>query len=87
MELFNINNYYAILLDIGLPDMSGLEVCKLMRVMQQERKSITPILALTTQVDRKTKKECLAAGMISVLPKPVRSSQLKEVLDKCRVTN
>lgn len=43
LKLFNTNTYTIVILDIGLPDMNGLEVCK--RIRQQNQR--IPILMLT----------------------------------------
>src|SRR3989338_7685502 len=53
------HSFHLILLDLGLPDMSGIEVCKQMR-----RNDLTrdlPIIVTTTWGDSKA--PCLAAGV------------------------
>jgi len=62
-----------ILLDLGLPDMNGLEVCKKIREL-----SITaPILVLTGMDDIITKVELLDAGADDYMTKPFDASELK----------
>jgi len=62
-----------ILLDLGLPDMNGLEVCKKIREL-----SITaPILVLTGMDDIITKVELLNAGADDYMTKPFDTSELK----------
>jgi two-component system, OmpR family, phosphate regulon response regulator PhoB len=61
-----------VLLDLSLPDMSGLEVARKLR-NNQRTKSI-PILAMSgSQIE---KKECLEAGCNDFILKPFDTSQL-----------
>jgi len=61
-----------VLLDLSLPDMSGLEVARKLR-HNQRTKSI-PILAMSgSQIE---KKECLEAGCNDFILKPFNTSQL-----------
>ena len=84
IELFNKNgNYYAVLLDIGLPDMSGVEVCKTIKAMQQQsNQSVIPVIALTTQVDEQSRRNYKAVGIHSIYSKPVNWQRLSVALDK-----
>lgn len=58
-----------ILLDMGLPDASGLEVCRQLR--QHEATRATQIIALTGRVGDEEQQECLDAGCTSYLTKPI----------------
>jgi CheY-like chemotaxis protein len=62
-----------ILLDLTLPDMSGLEVVK--RVRQKKKTKSIPILAMSASPDEKDK--CLEAGCNSFILKPF---DIKELL-------
>ena len=64
--------YAAILLDVGLPDISGIEVCRAVRAGDV----VTPILMVSAhtapgQVDR-----CLAAGADGHIAKPYNVGRL-----------
>lgn len=67
------NKYGLIMLDLGLPDMNGLKVCKLLR----EREVTTPILILTATDDTASKVELLNAGADDYLLKPFDAEELK----------
>jgi CheY-like chemotaxis protein len=67
--------YDVILLDLGLPDMSGIDVCKHIRKKIGDTR--TPIIAYSTISDT-LHKECLTAGFSETLMKPAE----KKVLDK-----
>ena len=83
IRLFERNLYDLILLDIGLPDISGIEVGKFIRTHNKGKH--IPILALTGY-GKQVEPQCLAAGFDEVLPKPIQlrelESILKEKLDK-----
>ena len=66
-------DYDAILLDLNLPDMSGLEVCKTLR--QKNIKS--PILVLTGESKVLSKINLLDAGADDYLTKPFSLGELK----------
>lgn len=65
--------YGVILLDLGLPDMNGLEVCRAIR----SAKISTPILILTVQKDPLTSVKLLNCGADDYLTKPFNSDVLK----------
>ncbi|MFZ2126557.1 MAG: response regulator transcription factor [Candidatus Microsaccharimonas sp.] len=65
--------YGVILLDLGLPDMHGVEVCKKIRDM----KINIPILVLTGVDDMPTRVELLNMGADDYVTKPFDSDELK----------
>lgn len=65
-----------ILLDISLPDMSGLEVARFVR--RNKRTASIPILAMSASADEKDK--CLEAGCNSFILKPFDIEQLLKQL-------
>lgn len=68
----SVNEYDTIVLDIVLPDIDGIEVCKKIR----ESKIKTPILMLTGKVDIKDKVTALDSGADDYLTKPFKSAEL-----------
>lgn len=74
------NNYDAILMDIGLPGIDGIEAAVTIRQIQETAKSI-PIIALTAYGADITS-ECLAAGINEVTTKPIKPQELREILEK-----
>lgn len=65
--------YSVILLDLGLPDMHGAEVCKRIRDMKID----IPILILTGVDDMPTRVELLQIGADDYVTKPFNSDELK----------
>jgi|GEM_PF-5147214 len=68
----------AILLDIGLPDISGYDVCRTIR--QQSWASSIPIIALTGRSGPEATDQSRTAGFDAHLVKPVDPSELLDLL-------
>ncbi len=73
LELAQSNTYDAILLDIRLPDLSGVEVCRRLRQWGVE----VPILMLTARTLVEQKVEGLDAGADDYLTKPFALAELQ----------
>lgn len=70
------SRFHAVLLDINLQDMSGLEVAKILK----EQWPDLPIIALTANAHRRDKEESAEAGIRYHLVKPVTFQELKNTL-------
>lgn len=70
------SRFDAVLLDINLRDMSGLEVAKILK----EQWPDLPIIALTANAHRRDKEESAKAGIRYHLVKPVTFQELKNTL-------
>lgn len=70
----------AILLDLMMPGMSGLEVCRLVRA--DPRTSNIPIVILTARYDTAIQREAMQAGATEYLTKPIRPNDLINCLQK-----
>ena len=71
--------YDLILMNVGLPEMDGLEVTRqIRRIIQNGPK----IIAVTAYTIPGLKQKCLEAGMDDYIAKPVRKGELAEVLKK-----
>lgn len=77
LQLFKTNPPECILLDLGLPDMPGLEVCKRIR----EDSPDTPILVLTGVDDTLSKVRLLEAGADDYVTKPFEAAELRARID------
>lgn len=81
LQLLAERSFDLLLLDVHMPDMSGIEVT--LRIRQHERDAGAPrltILALTASATAKDRQACIEAGMDGVLTKPFRIEELGEVL-------
>ena len=65
-----------ILLDIRLPDLSGLEVCRHFQAYRNERKA--PILTMSAYGGELDPAEIRRSGADAFMPKPLKLAELKE---------
>ena len=67
------NNYDLILLDLGLPDISGLEVCKQIRKYEEQQQLPRIPIVLITAYPETTEMQqaCVAAGIDKIINKPI----------------
>jgi len=77
IELFS-DKLDLIFMDINLPDANGIE---LSRVFDKTyRHKDVPIICYSTDYLRH-EKECIAAGIVDYLPKPLSHKKLKQILE------
>ncbi len=75
------HSYDLIFMDIGLPDISGIEVTKHIRLGESSIDNQVPIVALTAHVGGEDKERCLEAGMAAVLSKPLLKETANAILN------
>ncbi len=75
-------DYSAILMDIRMPNLDGLEATKQIRAMDREDAASIPIIALTANTDKADVQRSLEAGMNAHLSKPVEPDVLLRMLEK-----
>lgn len=77
----SLQPYHLILMDIGLPDMSGIEVTEKIRLSKDANRD-TPIIAITAHASDQDRKRCLSSGVNEFLTKPASYSSFKKILQK-----
>jgi two-component system, chemotaxis family, chemotaxis protein CheY len=84
IETLAVQPVQAIVLDLNMPDMHGLDVLKFLRSHQQYRSM--PVMILTTRGDETTRDAALEAGATAYMTKPFSPSALassvKTLLDE-----
>ena len=85
VEMFarsEVDHYSAILMDVRMPVMDGLEAARLIRAMDRPDAKHIPIVALTANAFDEDVQRSLQAGMNAHLSKPVESEHLYETLEQ-----
>lgn len=82
LNLVAQNNFDLILMDIELPDMSGVEVTEKIRALPLSHKSQIPIAALTGNIGSQDLRNYQDVGMNDFAPKPITMEKISELLLK-----
>ncbi len=80
LEAVKARAFDAILMDIRMPRMDGIEATRAIRRLQTPMRRV-PILALTANADPADIETYIAAGMQGAVEKPVKPERLAEALD------
>ena len=83
VEMFgdsDIGTYDAILMDIRMPEMDGLEATEVIRAMERPDAATIPIIALTANAFDEDVQRSLQVGMNAHLTKPVEPEHLYQTL-------
>ncbi|MBG3877902.1 response regulator [Desulfovibrio oxamicus] len=84
LEMLGRDHYDAVLMDIQMPDMDGMEVTRRIRMREAVPPGATspwvPVLALTAHAMLGDRERFLAAGMNEYLAKPIEIDQLDALL-------
>jgi CheY-like chemotaxis protein/HPt (histidine-containing phosphotransfer) domain-containing protein len=78
LEILDKMSFDAILMDVHMPVMNGLEATRQIRLKEQHQ--LLPIIALTAGVTPDERKETRACGMNDIVAKPVDPVELLRVL-------
>lgn len=76
LQLFEDNHYDAILTDIEMPEMGGIEFSQVVRANGNVNKATLPILALTANVLKEDRDKYLSVGITGVVLKPFTERNL-----------
>jgi len=78
LAMLELNEFDAILMDIHMPVMNGLDATQQLR--RSLRFADIPIIALTAGVTETEREQCLACGMNDFINKPINMTQLFSTL-------
>lgn len=80
--------YDILLMDIRMPEMSGIEAAEQIRKLKDSRRSETPIIALTAVTTEEKKQRCRNAGINDFLAKPFKEEELyKKIIGLTKKTS
>jgi len=70
----------VVLMDVQMPNMSGLEAAAAIRSMERGTGKHVPIVAMTAHAMKGDQERCLEAGMDSYISKPIQPDHMMEVI-------
>ena len=70
----------AILMDIHMPVMDGMEATRIIRAISREDAKTIPIIAMSAEAFDDTIEECLACGMNGYIRKPINVVELRRTI-------
>lgn len=82
LEMIGSKKYDLVLLDIQLPDISGIELTRIIRENEGENGGHLPIIAVTAYALNEEREKIMAAGVDGYLAKPVDAARLGETIDE-----
>ena len=86
VDMFNASEegfYDAILMDVRMPRMNGLEAAKRLRALDRPDAGTVPVVAMTADAFEESIREAKDVGMNAYITKPVEPGKLYSVLQKC----
>lgn len=80
IELFSLNEYDCLLVDLHMPLVDGFEATETIR--QTEKGKHIPIIAVTASCPQEDRLKCLHSGMNDFLQKPVKYDDIEHIIKK-----
>jgi len=82
LEKIQANPYSAVLMDVQMPEMDGLEATHQIRELEKNTGQHIPIIAMTAHAMQGDRERCLEAGMDDYVTKPLEPKVLFNALDR-----
>lgn len=82
IAMFRRQPFDLVLMDVQMPEMDGLEATRAIREYENEAGGHVPIVALTAHAMKGDRQRCLSAGMDGYVTKPIRSKELKKMIEE-----
>jgi CheY-like chemotaxis protein/HPt (histidine-containing phosphotransfer) domain-containing protein/two-component sensor histidine kinase len=82
VEMVRENSFDAVLMDIQMPEMDGIEATRIIRNTLGIGPETLPIIAMTAHVMQGDRDRCLEAGMNDFISKPIERQKMFSVLSK-----
>jgi len=78
LDLLKLKTFDAILMDVQMPEMDGLETTR--NIRKQEQFSNIPIIGLSAGISTQERAICIDCGMNDYVPKPIHPEQLVQTI-------
>lgn len=81
VEQYKGGEFDAILMDIQMPVMDGLQATAAIRTLEKQAGDSIPIIAMTAHAMKGDREKCLESGMNAYLAKPLDANQLVDLVE------
>jgi two-component system sensor histidine kinase/response regulator len=75
-------SYDLLLMDVQMPEMDGMEATRVLRERESKTATHLTVIGVTAHAMAGDRERCLQAGMDGYLTKPIRPTELGELLDR-----
>ncbi len=82
VEAAESRNFDIILMDCHMPEMSGFDATRLIRLREKSSLDHVPILAMTADAMLGTREKCLSVGMDEYISKPIDADELRHLMSQ-----
>jgi CheY-like chemotaxis protein/HPt (histidine-containing phosphotransfer) domain-containing protein len=82
LEAVGREEFDAVLMDLQMPVMDGLQATRAIRKLQDPKRARLPIIAMTAHALKGDLERCLAAGMDGYISKPIKRDELIEMVER-----
>jgi CheY-like chemotaxis protein len=82
LAAFAAGEFDIVLMDVQMPNLSGLDATRAIRNRERGTGGHIPILAMTAHAMKGDRERCLDAGMDGYLSKPIHPEEMLEAIDR-----
>lgn len=82
IDALRASRYDLVLMDCQMPELDGYEATRAIRAAKSIEQTSIPIIAMTANALQGDRERCLEAGMNDYLSKPMKTGDLREVIDR-----
>ncbi len=82
LERLSRKTYSAVLMDCQMPEMDGFEATQAIRELERTTGAHVPIIAITANAMQGDRERCLNGGMDGYVSKPIRASDLGDLIEQ-----
>ena len=82
LAAYSVGSFDVILMDVQLPVVDGLQAAVAIREIEKQSKRRTPIVGMAVLAFRGDREQCLAAGMDTVIAKPILDREVIDVVEQ-----
>ncbi|MCP4152746.1 MAG: response regulator [bacterium] len=82
LEVMEKKDIHLVLMDIGMPHINGIDATREIREKECQSSNHIPIIALTAHSFKEDRERCIAAGVDSIIFKPISEEELVRVISE-----